>query len=126
MLAGGSPSRLGIAETGNHVDSYFDRYRQEPAYVRPVLPCYWAAFGELEEWVENKGENPRPPGSTTVPQPTPEGTPEDANTCSINEEATYTPPAADGPWSALMDLDRASGLLARGGPAAAALPGVTR
>ena len=36
-------------ETGNHVDSYFDRYRTGPTYVRPILPCYWAAFGELEE-----------------------------------------------------------------------------
>jgi hypothetical protein len=38
-----------------------------------------------------------PPGNTTVPHPTPEGTIEDANSCSINEEATYTAPLADGP-----------------------------
>jgi hypothetical protein len=49
--------RLYRIENGNHVDSYFDRYRQEPTYVRPVLPCYWAAFGELEEW-EKKGDEP--------------------------------------------------------------------
>ncbi|MDQ4128836.1 MAG: tannase/feruloyl esterase family alpha/beta hydrolase [Actinomycetota bacterium] len=80
-------------ENGTHVDSYFDRYRQEPepGYVRPITPCYWAAFEELEEWVERKNA---PPGSTTVPHPNPEGGIEDANSCSINEEATYTTPAA--------------------------------
>ena len=66
----------------------------EPGYARPVLPCYWAAFGELEEWVERKNA---PPGSTTVPHPTPEGEIEDANSCSINEEATYTTPPVAGP-----------------------------
>jgi hypothetical protein len=84
-------------ENGNHVDSYFDRYRQEPTYVRPILPCYWAAFVELEEWVENEGDDPRPPTSRTVPHPTPEGTPEDANNCSISPEAEYSPPEAPGP-----------------------------
>jgi hypothetical protein len=65
--------------------------------VQPILPCYWAAFGDLEERVERKGDDPQPPGNTTVPHPTPEGTIEDANSCSINEEATYTAPLADGP-----------------------------
>ncbi len=66
--------------------------------MRPDLLCYWAAFGELEEWVEKKGDEPQPPASTTVPRPTVEeqGTVE-ANTCSINEEATYTTPVAEGP-----------------------------
>jgi pimeloyl-ACP methyl ester carboxylesterase len=81
-------------ENGNHVDSYFDRYRKEPTYVRPILPCYWAAFGELEEWVENKGEDPQPPGNRTVPHPTPEGTVKDANSCRISQEATYSAPVA--------------------------------
>jgi hypothetical protein len=92
----GSKHRYYKIEKGTHVDSYFDRYRQDPGfgYVRPILPCYWAAFGELEEWVERR--NP-PPSSTTVPPPTPEGTIEDANSCSIDEEATYTAPLADGP-----------------------------
>jgi pimeloyl-ACP methyl ester carboxylesterase len=84
-------------ENGNHVDSYFDRYRQEPTYVRPILPCYWAAFRELEEWVENRGNHPQPPGSRTVPHPTPEGTTAEANQCSISGEATYSaPPVAGG------------------------------
>jgi hypothetical protein len=83
-------------ENGNHVDSYFDRYRQEPAYVRPILPCYWAAFKELEEWVERKGDNPRPPSSRTVPHPTPEGTPAEANSCRISDEARYSAPVTRG------------------------------
>jgi hypothetical protein len=95
----GNMHRYYKIENGNHVDSYFDRYRQEPepGYVRPILPCYWAAFVELEEWVENKGEDPRPPGSRTVPHPTPGGTAADANNCSISQEAKYSPPAAEGP-----------------------------
>ena len=32
-----------------------------------------------------------------VPHSTPEGTIEDANSCSINEEATYTTPVAESP-----------------------------
>jgi hypothetical protein len=84
-------------ENGNHVDSYFNRYRQEPTYVRPVLPCYWAAFEEMEEWAEKKGRNPQPPNSKTVPQPTPEGTVQDANSCSISEEATYSAPVTGTP-----------------------------
>jgi hypothetical protein len=38
-----------------------------------------------------------PPGNTTVPHPTPEGTIEDTNSCSIIEEATYMAPLSDGP-----------------------------
>ena len=98
QLAGkGGMHRYYKIENGNHVDSYFDRYRKEPTYVRPILPCYWAAFGELEEWVENKGEDPQPPGNRTVPHPTPEGTVEDANSCRISQEAAYSAPVADGP-----------------------------
>ena len=93
----GNRHRYYKIENGNHVDSYFDRYRQEPAYVRPILPCYWAAFGEIEEWVENTGDDPQPPASTTVPYPRPEGGVGDANTCSINEEATYSTPATETP-----------------------------
>jgi hypothetical protein len=80
-------------ENGNHVDSYFDHgYRKEPAYVRPILPCYWAAFQEMEEWVETEGANSQPPGNRMVPHPTPEGTVADANSCTISEEATYSTP----------------------------------
>ena len=61
----GNMHRYDKIENGNHADSYFDRYRQEPAYVRPILPCYWAAFVELEKWVEGEGDDPRPPTSRT-------------------------------------------------------------
>jgi hypothetical protein len=54
-------------------------------------------FGEIEEWVEKKGEDPQPPASTTVPHPTPEGTTADANSCSINEEAAYSSPVTGSP-----------------------------
>jgi pimeloyl-ACP methyl ester carboxylesterase len=93
----GSKHRYYKIENGTHVDSYFDRYRTGPEYVRPILPCYWATFGELEEWVEKEGENPQPPANTTVPRPTPGGNPEEANSCQISEEAGYTTPMADGP-----------------------------
>jgi len=92
----GNRHRYYKIENGNHVDSYFDRYCQEPGYVRPILPCYWAAFAELEEWVEDKGDDPRPPGSRTVPLPTPEGTIADADNCPISQEATYSPTGAPG------------------------------
>jgi len=89
----GNMHRYYKIENGNHVDSYFDRYRQEPTYVRPILPCYWAAFGELEEWVEKKGSDPQPPGNRTVPQPAAGGTGIEANNCRISGEATYSAPA---------------------------------
>jgi hypothetical protein len=91
----GKMHRLYKIENGTHVDSYFDHYRTGEEYVRPILPCYWAAFGEMEEWVEKTGDAPAPPGSTTVPRPTPGGDPEEANSCQISEEAAYsTPPTA--------------------------------
>jgi hypothetical protein len=95
----GNMHRYYKIETGNHVDSYFDRYRQdpEPGYVRPILPCYWAAFGELEEWVEKTGDNPQPPGNRTVPRPTPNGTGAEANNCRISEEAAYSTLTPGGP-----------------------------
>ncbi len=45
-----------------------------------------------------------PPGNTTVPHPTPEGTIEDANSCSINEEATYMAPLASRPHPAFSGV----------------------
>ena len=92
----GNMHRYYKIENGNHADSYFDRYRQEPAYVRPILPCYWAAIEELEEWVEGEGDDSRPPTSRMVPHPTPEGTIADANSCSISQEASYSTPVAPG------------------------------
>src|SRR5215211_2642770 len=87
----GDMHRYYVIEDGNHVDSYYDEYpRVGPTALRPILPCYRAAFVELEEWVENKGNKPEPPGNTTVPNPQ---SGNEANNCSINGEATYSPPA---------------------------------
>ena len=62
--------------------------------MRPILPCYWAAFEELEEWVK-KGVNPQPPGNRTVPHPRLEGTGAEANNCKISDEARYSPPVPE-------------------------------
>ena len=98
----GNRHRYYKIEDGTHVDSYYDRYRAdtpdeekfpEGTYVRPILPCYWAAFEEIEEWVEEEGNQPQPPDNKTVTHPNPPPAyGHDANHCSINGEATYSPP----------------------------------
>ncbi|MFE2102093.1 3-hydroxybutyrate oligomer hydrolase family protein, partial [Streptomyces sp. NPDC059468] len=50
-------------EGGTHVDSLYDTF---PDRLRPILPCYRAAFTALTAWVE-RGEVPPPSG--TVPRP---------------------------------------------------------
>ncbi|MFF0833083.1 MULTISPECIES: tannase/feruloyl esterase family alpha/beta hydrolase [unclassified Streptomyces] len=50
-------------EGGTHVDSLYDTY---PDRLRPILPCYRAAFTALTAWVERHEE---PPASGTVPRP---------------------------------------------------------
>ena len=50
-------------EGGNHVDGLVDAF---PDRLRPLLPCYRAAFIALEEWVEHGVE---PPPSDTVARP---------------------------------------------------------
>ncbi|MFE1313873.1 tannase/feruloyl esterase family alpha/beta hydrolase [Streptomyces sp. NPDC058755] len=50
-------------EGGTHVDSLYDAF---PDRLRPILPCYRAAFTALTAWVE-RGEVPPPSG--TVPRP---------------------------------------------------------
>ncbi|MDQ5819489.1 MAG: hypothetical protein M3334_14130, partial [Actinomycetota bacterium] len=72
--------------------------RQSPGAtvgVRPILPCYWAAFKELEEWVEKKGDNPQPPSNRTVSHPALEGTGVEANNWEISDEARYSPPVPE-------------------------------
>jgi hypothetical protein len=51
-------------EGGNHVDSLYDHagFRDK---LRPILPCYRAAFKALEKWVE---EGHEPPPSELVPK----------------------------------------------------------
>jgi pimeloyl-ACP methyl ester carboxylesterase len=86
----GDMHRYYVIEDGSHVDSWYERYRTE---LRPILPCYWAAFEEMEEWVEQpNAPNGSPPRSKFVPKPEDPGV-NLANNCSINGEATYSPPA---------------------------------
>jgi hypothetical protein len=67
-----------VIEDGNHVDGFYDDY---PDRLRPILPCYRAAFEALEETVE--GYKTLPPGGfLAVPE---EG--DVVNRCSL-EEAT--------------------------------------
>ncbi|MFI1731902.1 tannase/feruloyl esterase family alpha/beta hydrolase [Streptomyces acidicola] len=51
-------------EGGTHVDSLYDTY---PDKLRPILPCYRAAFTAMTDWVEHREE---PPAGRTVPRPT--------------------------------------------------------
>ena len=61
----GSQHRYYVIEKGTHVDSLYDEY---PDKLRPILPCFRAAFVALEGWVER---GVAPPDSQTVPSPDP-------------------------------------------------------
>lgn len=50
-------------EGGNHVDGLYD---QNPGRLRPILPCYRAAFTALRQWIEHDWS---PPASATLPRP---------------------------------------------------------
>jgi hypothetical protein len=58
---------------GNHTDGLYDTY---PDRLRPILPCFRAAFTALEGWSAGH----RPPPSATLPRPT---SGDLANTCSL-------------------------------------------
>jgi hypothetical protein len=58
---------------GNHTDGLYDTY---PDRLRPILPCFRAAFAALEGWSAGH----RPPPSATLPRPT---SGDLANTCSL-------------------------------------------
>jgi hypothetical protein len=66
-------------EGGNHVDSLVGL---DPQHLRPMLPCFRAAFDALVAWVEDGQE---PPASTTVPRPPGDGATDPVllNTCSL-------------------------------------------
>jgi len=68
--------RYYVVEGGNHVDQLYDEF---PDKLRPIAPCYRAAFVALEHWVESKG-NRKPPESKTIPRVA--GT-DLANQCSL-------------------------------------------
>ncbi|MFI2304087.1 tannase/feruloyl esterase family alpha/beta hydrolase [Actinacidiphila glaucinigra] len=59
----GGLHRYYTIEGGNHVDGLYDTY---PDRLRPILPCYRAAFDALTSWVE-RGRTP--PADRTVPRP---------------------------------------------------------
>ncbi|MGW4557568.1 tannase/feruloyl esterase family alpha/beta hydrolase [Streptomyces sp. NPDC004365] len=59
----GALHRYYSVEGGTHVDGLYDTY---PDRLRPVLPCYRAAFDALTAWVDRGG---RPPADRTVGRP---------------------------------------------------------
>ena len=65
MINGAGRGRLHryyVVEGGNHVDQLYDEF---PDKLRPIAPCYRAAFVALENWVEGKG-NRKPPDSKRI------------------------------------------------------------
>ncbi len=65
--------RFYVIEAGNHVDGLYNEYPQK---LRPILPCFRAAFIALERWVQ-KGT--KPPANQVVPKPEDGG----VNSCSV-------------------------------------------
>ena len=101
----GDMHRYYVVDQGTHVDSLAADF---PDRLRPILPCYRAAFLAMERWVE-AGE--APPPSQTIARP-PEG--DVVNECSLpggggpaerpGESVGYTPapgaqPASEQPPS---------------------------
>jgi hypothetical protein len=70
----GGLHRYYVIEQGNHVDSLYDDH---PDRLRPILPCYRAAFLALERWVERGVE---PPPAQFVRRPR---TGDVVNTCGL-------------------------------------------
>jgi hypothetical protein len=68
--------RYYVVEGGNHVDQLYDVF---PDRLRPIAPCYRAAFIALETWVETKGKR-KPPPSRTIPMA---GAVDPANVCTL-------------------------------------------
>ncbi|GAC1358409.1 MAG: tannase/feruloyl esterase family alpha/beta hydrolase [Herpetosiphon sp.] len=52
-------------EGGNHVDGFYNLF---PDRLRPILPCYRAAFLALETWIDSN-RVVGPPPSGTIPMP---------------------------------------------------------
>jgi hypothetical protein len=78
----GSLHRYYVIEHGNHVDGRYDLF---PDRLRPILPCYRAAFGALTSWVENGSA---PPPSQFLPDPH-KG--DIVNTCAFARAAVQAP-----------------------------------
>lgn len=73
----GHMHRYYVVEGGNHVDQLYDEF---PDKLRPISPCYRAAFIALENWVESKGKR-KPPASKSISRNS--GT-DLANECSLD------------------------------------------
>jgi 3HB-oligomer hydrolase (3HBOH) len=71
--SGRAPHRYYRVEQGNHVDGFVAAF---PDRLRPILPCYRAAFAAMETWV---GGGPAAPPSGTVPR----GAGDTVNTCAL-------------------------------------------
>lgn len=56
--------RYYVVEAGNHVDGLYDDH---PDRLRPILPCYRAAFVAMEHWVE-RDRRPSPDGFIAKPE----------------------------------------------------------
>ncbi len=56
--------RYYVVQGGNHVDQLYDVF---PDRLRPIAPCYRAAFEALERWVETRGQH-QPPGNQVIPR----------------------------------------------------------
>jgi alpha-beta hydrolase superfamily lysophospholipase len=69
--------RYYVVEGGNHVDQLYDVF---PDRLRPIAPCYRAAFVLLETWVEAPLGPKKPPASKTLPMA---GAVDPANVCPI-------------------------------------------
>lgn len=96
--------RYYVIGAGNHVDG---RYDAHPAELRPILPCYRAAFAALEGWIER--DTPPPP-SGLVPKPS---SGDVVNSCSL--PASH--PAAARAGSATSATGNAAGQAATTPPA---------
>jgi hypothetical protein len=70
----GDIHRYYVITGGNHVDGLRNDYG---AQVRPILPCYRAAFLAMERWVE---QGAPPPPSQTVPRQT---SGDEVNECTL-------------------------------------------
>ena len=69
--------RYYVVEDGNHVDQLYDEF---PDRLRPISPCYRAAFIALEQWVEHKR---KPPEDRTLARP---ARGDLANECSLSDD----------------------------------------
>ncbi|HEX8084571.1 MAG TPA: tannase/feruloyl esterase family alpha/beta hydrolase [Solirubrobacteraceae bacterium] len=116
----GDMHRYYVVDQGTHVDSLAADY---PDRLRPILPCYRAAFLAMERWVE-QGE--APPPSQTIARPSrgdvvnectiPGGGGREAPTEPAGEAASYAPPvgaAAASATPARTGRARARGLSLR-------------